>query len=283
MTAMINKGDALLDPRYFQLFSLSLFLILGLFVFHLDVTPGRAFTFLLTAAMTQFSFEFFRFRRISLCFRNLPSALITGLSLSLLLRTSHEALVVAAAFLAISSKFIFRLNEKHFLNPANFAIVIFLSLDLGWVSPGQWGQSFMFLALGSALGGLTTWRSLRLDVAICFFVTWACLHFSRAIYLGDPLSIPIHKLSTGSVILFSLFMITDPRSTPSHAFGRYLFACLVALFGWWGQSFWFKPDFLFYALLFMSLLTPLIDLLFPAQPFSWQHSLDYFKRRGNAV
>jgi Na+-translocating ferredoxin:NAD+ oxidoreductase RnfD subunit len=77
-------------------------------------------------------------------------------------------------------------------------------------------------------------------------------------------------------------MITDPRSTPSHAVGRYLFACLVAFLGWWGQSFWFKPDFLFYALLFMSFLTPLIDRLLPAKPFSWQRSIDHLKMRGTA-
>jgi Na+-transporting NADH:ubiquinone oxidoreductase subunit NqrB len=170
MTALTIQRHAFLDPRYFQLVSLSLFLSFGFLLFHLDVSPGRALTFLLTAAATQIFYEFLRFRKINNCFYNLPSALITGLSLSLLLRTSNVALAVAAAFLAISSKFVFRIGDKHFLNPANFAIVVFLSTGLGWVSPGQWGQSFLFLALGSVLGGFTTWRSLRLDVALTFLV-----------------------------------------------------------------------------------------------------------------
>ena len=46
------------------------------------------------------------------------SALITSLSLTLLLRTEFVVLAIAAAAIAIGSKFLIRFRDKHIFNPA---------------------------------------------------------------------------------------------------------------------------------------------------------------------
>ena len=57
---------------------------------------------------------------------NWLSALSTGLSASLLLRTFNPLLWMAGCVLAIGSKMLFRVNGKHLFNPSAFAIVVLL-------------------------------------------------------------------------------------------------------------------------------------------------------------
>src|SRR6266566_49602 len=70
------------------------------------------------------------------------SALISGLSLCLLLRTNSLLLAMTAAFAAIAGKFVLRWNGKHIFNPTNFGLVIAMLCagERVWVSPGQWGN-----------------------------------------------------------------------------------------------------------------------------------------------
>src|SRR5436190_15690360 len=90
-----------------------------------------------------------------LCTRiwNLPafdprSALISGLSLCLLLRTNSLLLAVATAAVTIASKFVLRFRDKHVFNPTNFGLVaLMLATGKVWVSPGQWGSAAFFAFL----------------------------------------------------------------------------------------------------------------------------------------
>ena len=57
---------------------------------------------------------------------DMRSPLITGLSLSLLLRSHDSALWAAAGVAAIGSKYLIRVRGRHVFNPACFAIVLAL-------------------------------------------------------------------------------------------------------------------------------------------------------------
>jgi hypothetical protein len=52
---------------------------------------------------------------------------ISGLSLCLLLRTNDVALAIVAAIVAVSSKFLLKVNGKHLFNPTNIAIVALMA------------------------------------------------------------------------------------------------------------------------------------------------------------
>src|SRR5579859_782758 len=162
------------------------------------------------------------------------SGLITGLSLSLLLRTGDPWIMMLAAVLAISSKFLIQLHGKHLFNPAAFGIVFVLLATHGaWVSPGQWGASIWVAALVFLLGGAVLTHAPRLDTAVAFLAAHFALLIARATWLGDPISIPLHQIMTGSLLIFAFFMITDPRTTPDSRIGRILFAVLVAALCHW--------------------------------------------------
>ena len=115
-------------------------------------------------------------------------------------------------------------------------------------------------------------RSKRLDTALGFIVCFGGLLAWRAWTLGDPWAIPLHQMQSGSLLLFAFFMVTDPRSTPDSRLGRMLFVAAIAALAYELMfAFQVRPG-LYYALLAISLLTPLIDRIIPARRYTWVRS-----------
>ena len=271
-TAITFPGPTLaarlaVDARHFQIATLANLLVLHVAWFDLGATPLQAAVTIAAALAAQYA----------LC--RLPggaafdwrSPLITGLSLSLLLRTQAPLLWVLAPALGIGSKFLLRLRGKHFFNPATFAIVVLLLLSPEvWVSPGQWGHSTWLVLLLVCCGGLVLQRAERADTALAFLGAYVALLVLRAVALGDPPAIPLNQLHSGALLLFGFFMITDPRSTPDRRLGRIVFAVAVAGLAYWLQFRWQLRPALFFALAALSPLSPLLDLILPAPRFAWR-------------
>ena len=72
-------------------------------------------------------------------------------------------------------------------------------------------------------------RVARLDLAMAFLASHMALLLGRAWYLGDPWAIPLHRIQSGGLLIFALFMIIDPRSTPNSRTGQMLFAAAIAV------------------------------------------------------
>jgi Na+-translocating ferredoxin:NAD+ oxidoreductase RnfD subunit len=207
------------------------------------------------------------------------SGLITGLSLSLLLRTGDVWIMALAAVLAIASKFVIQLRGKHLFNPAAFGIVFVLLATHGaWVSPGQWGASIWVAALVFLLGGAVLTHAPRLDTAVAFLVAHFALLLARARWLGDPFTIPLHQMMTGSLLIFAFFMVTDPRTTPNSRLGRILFAAIVAGLGHWLAFFGQVRPALYFSLLAVTLLVPVLNWILPQRRFEWALSPALAKR-----
>ena len=163
-----------------------------------------------------------------------------------------------------------RINGKHLFNPTNFGVVaMMLATGLVWVSPAQWGNVTFFAFLMACLGGLVVNRAARSDVTFAFIVFYMSLVFGRSLWLGEPLVIPLHRLQSGALLLFTFFMISDPRTTPNSRVGRILFALLVAYGAWYVQFRMFRTNGLLWSLAFFSLTVPLIDRLLPGTRYEW--------------
>lgn len=198
------------------------------------------------------------------------SPLITTCSLALLMRAPGPWWFFLAGVLAMGSKFLFKWRGKHVFNPANIAIVSLLLFSGSvWISPGQWGQVAWISGLMVALAALVLGRARRLDMALAFATAYALCLFGRALWLGDPFTIPIHQLQSGSLIVFSAFMITDPRSTPDRRPGRLFFAGTVAITAIALQIRFQLVGAPLYALALLSPLTPAIDAIFKGRRFEW--------------
>jgi Na+-transporting NADH:ubiquinone oxidoreductase subunit NqrB len=202
---------------------------------------------------------------------DLRSPLITGLSLSLLLRADDPWLHAIAGGIGIASKFLLRIDGKHIWNPAGLAIVVLLYTASShvWISPGAWSSTVWFAALLVFFAILVLGAARRSDIAIFFFGSHAVLLFARAWWLGDPLAIPLHQLQSGSLLIFTFFMISDPRTSPDSRLGRFIFAASVALAAHYMAFFMQMRPALYVALIALSPLTLLIDRILPAQRFAW--------------
>ena len=198
------------------------------------------------------------------------SALITGLSLTLLLRTASPALMLLAALGAITGKYVLRVHGKQVFNPSNIAIVALTALTpVVWISTGQWGQAALLVAVIACLGMLVCARAARLDLALSFCIIWSAALCTRAVWLGDPLAIALHQLQDGTLVIFAFFMITDPRATPDHRLGRFAFAAVLCAVAYYLRFVEFQPDAVLRALAFVSPLTPLLDRWQRAARFQW--------------
>ena len=253
------------DPRLYQIGALTLLLLYGIFALNFDITLVRAALLVGTAIGTQALFA----RMNGLAF-DPRSAAISGLSLSLLLRSESMILLLAGAVIAVASKFVVRIHGKHVFNPTNIAIVVLmLASKHVWVSPGQWGNVAFFGFLIACIGGLVVNRAARSDVTYAFIVAWSALVIGRSLWVGEPLAIPIHRLENGALLLFTFFMISDPKTTPDSRTGRILFAALVAFGGWYVNYRLFRTNGILWSLAAAALLVPLIDVLLPAARYEW--------------
>lgn len=263
---MIDRPTLAFDPRYGQIAAQTTLLMLELLWLDFGPSPLQAAVFIIgTQAM-----EAAR-ARLTGDTLNWKSALSTGLSLSLLLRTHDPLLWIAACVIGMGSKFAIRVNGKHLFNPSAFAIVVLLLSGQVWVSPGQWGTVLWLAALAGSMGCLILSRVARLDISLAFFATHAALLFFRAWNLGDPVEIPLHQLQSGSVLIFGLFMLTDPRSTPDSPIGRLIFGAVVAALAHELLFRWQIREAVFYALILVSCATPLLDRVWPGERFAWSN------------
>jgi Na+-transporting NADH:ubiquinone oxidoreductase subunit NqrB len=253
------------DPRLYQIASLSTLLLYGLFWIQFDVSIWQIAITLGVAQLSQYAGT----RYFNLPSFHPKSALISSLSLCLLLRTNDLLVAAFAALIAIGSKFIIRWNNKHVFNPTNLGLAVVLSSGLGWISPGQWGQVAWFGFLIACLGSLVVTRAARADVTLAFLTFYVGLLFIRALWLGDPLAIPLHQIESGALLIFSFFMISDPKTTPDSRTGRIVYALLVALTAIYVQFHFFKPNGPLWGLIACSPLVPLLDRLFPGARYDW--------------
>ncbi len=254
-----------LDPRFYQIASLGTLLLFGLFWRHFDVSVGQIVVTLATTLLTQYA---------GTRWHKLPSfdplsPLVSALGLCIFLRTNDLAVVALASFLAIACKFLIRWKHKHLFNPTNFALAVMLAGGLAWISAGQWGQVAWFGFLIVCLGSLVVTRAARADVTLSFLGCYVGLLIARALWLGDPLTIPLHQIQSGTLLIFSFFMITDPKTTPDSRTGRILFACLVALAALFVQFVLFRPNGPLWGLIACAPLVPLLDHLLPGTRYNW--------------
>jgi Na+-transporting NADH:ubiquinone oxidoreductase subunit NqrB len=263
------------DARDYQICFLSLFLGLGLWLKDWTLKPEVILSAIATCLLVQTLASLVLMRVQTpehpwAWVHSLRSALITSLSLSLLLRTDHWFTMVFAATVAILSKFVVRLNDKHLFNPANAGIMAALILTQdAWVSPGQWGELGWYALIFVGAGGIVLQRVGRWDTSVIFLATYGGLMLARDYWLGWSWDVLAHHLSGGSLLLFALFMITDPRSIPDALWGRVLWASSVGGLTFVLQTGLVLPSAVFWSLFGLAPLTPMLDYVGSAQRFQW--------------
>ena len=271
------KDIRLKDARDYQIAFLSLFLLLGVSMRAWELAPAMVATAVVTALAAQavltaaIDKSTWIWQRAFWQTFNWRSPLISALGLSLLLRTDHVITMAIAAGCAIASKFLFKTNRKHFFNPANFGIIAALVLTQdAWVSPGQWGEEIWYGLIFIGAGGLVLKRVGRWDTTGMFLGTYALLEAFRNVYLGWTWDVWGHRMMSGSLLLFALFMVTDPRSIPDARPARLLWAIAIAVVTFVLRNQFYLTTAVFWALFFLAPFTIVLDKVWSAPRFQWR-------------
>jgi hypothetical protein len=174
----------------------------------------------------------------------LPACLIPGFACAMLLYANERLWpVVFAVVLSIGSKLIFRApvsnhHTQHIFNPSNFGVAATLLLfpDVSFAPPyhftenltgwWSWIVPAIVLLTGIVVHGLFTGRLLLVGAWIAGFCLQAVF---RARMFGTPFYVPLMPMTSAAFIIFTLYMIPDPATTPLKPSRQVLFGFSVAV------------------------------------------------------
>lgn len=263
------------DARYFQMTCQLLLLAYGLFFLHWS----RDWLILLLYPVAGLILQWLLDGWLSGHFAWRPflqqgawkSALVSCFSLCLLLKTQQWYVALLAVMITIGSKYVFRLNGQHLFNPSAIGIAAtVLITDRAWISPGQWGSGLILMAAISMLGFMVLTRVHRPAVSLVFLSTYAFLLYLRQIWwLGWPADHFFQSLSNGSLLLFSFFMISDPRTLPHHPAMQAAWAALVAVIAFYLSAFHWIHGAPVWVLVALQPFVPLLNRWKNGKRFEW--------------
>ena len=172
----------------------------------------------------------------------LLSAHMTAITMSFLIYTNSRIGVMAfAVAAAIASKYLFRVEMdgklQHFMNPSNFGIALSIVL-FPWIAPIPYiftehvtgffdilVPAVIFL-LGFRLNFLFT---KRIPLILSWFGAYVFQAFARWLLLDHRFEAPLASMTGAAFVLFSFYMITDPRTSPSSLRGQIAFGTSIGL------------------------------------------------------
>lgn len=214
------------DPRLLQIAILASFTLLGKLLLDFQVSWLQVAAAVLSVSVLD-TLLAYRESRVLLA---PASGLISGLSLGLLLRAPEVWPFLLAGIVTALAKHLIRVRGRHVFNPSNFGLVVALALPwtLGRVTPGQWGRSWVMLFLILNLGFFIIYKVRRLHLVAAFVASFAAFGLVRTVLGVSSLYSLYAFMVSGSFLLFTFFMITDPRTSPETVRGRVVYAVAVA-------------------------------------------------------
>lgn len=260
------KGDA----RHFQIIYLGIFLLYGIYALGWNQDIQKYGVIIGTCLLAEaVGIAIFKGR-----WTRLKSAAISALGLCLLMHANSMWTYALGSFLTVGSKYIFRFNGKHMFNPNNFGLIlaIWLTGD-AWISPGQWGSDALLVYFFGAMALIVLLKVGRIDTSLAFLGAFMGLQYIRTIlYLGWPMDHFLHQFSSGTILLFAFFMITDPVTTPNSFKARIAWAAMVGVISFFLTNWFYVHTAPIYALFFVAPLTVVLDKYIKGKKFQWKPS-----------
>jgi len=221
-----DKFMGLINIKYAPPFLISLILILGHFTF--GILEGY-YPILLAIACAMLT-ELILGKLIDGKWKNISSAYISGISVSILIRSTLLWPFALTAVISIMSKYVLRYQGRHIWNPSNFGIswiLVFLPFSAAALGI-QWGNNIWPMLVIWCLGFFIVWRVKRLHITLTYVLSFIFFSFLRSLILGDSFFTEVSPITGPMYQLFIFFMITDPPTTVKSRNGQILVAFLVA-------------------------------------------------------
>ncbi|HVY72873.1 MAG TPA: hypothetical protein VG984_02400 [Candidatus Paceibacterota bacterium] len=165
---------------------------------------------------------------------NVESVYITGFILALIMTpvapsNFHGALMLAlAAFVAMASKYILTLSNKHIFNPAALGVavtgIVFGSYASWWVGGNLALMPFVLV------GGLLIVRKIQRFDMLAVFAVVALAGISIEFLPLSPLSTIQDIFVHSSLLFMGTVMLTEPLTSPPSRLHRCIYGALVGFF-----------------------------------------------------
>ena len=158
---------------------------------------------------------------------SLESAIISGLFIGGLLSQDLKwHIYILAGIVASLSKHLIMLNKRHIFNPAIIAVLC-VSLVFG-AGHSWWISSSLPLVL--VFGAFIIWKMRRLEMAIIFLLCSFAAMSLIEILKGNGFYDIYYMLKNANVIyFFSMFMLTEPKTSPFGKRQKIVYGIFVAL------------------------------------------------------
>jgi len=192
------------------------------------------------------------------------ASLTTAIGVMLMMVSTHFYIYFIVISLALLQKHYLKINNQHFFNPSNFALIMTLLLfyDEAHIVLGQLGDEFCLVMVLLSMAVFILVRVNRWLISLCFILLYLLLQYLFVVS-SDPVLVMeeiYHRFYSISFVLFILFMLTDPRTTPSKNYLQILFACFLALSSVaLDYVYGFRVQHIFLSLFLFSLFTPLLE------------------------
>jgi len=176
------------------------------------------------------------------------SALVSGLIISALL--APGGLFYLAPVVAVFSKYLIRLKNRHIFNPAGFGLLaanVFWGLPLIWWFDLSWPITVIF-------GLFAVYRVKKLSLVVSFISAAFTLSLIYSALKHQPLMSNLGMIN----LFFIFFMLIEPKTSPAYLKGKLIYGSVVALFALLAMGFLVRYDFLVTALIAGNIINALI-------------------------
>ncbi len=163
---------------------------------------------------------------------NPESSILTGLILSLIITPSFQTygllFMLAASGLAIASKYLLTIRNKHIFNPAAIAVVLTAigpRQDASWWIGTAWMLPFVIV------GGLLIVRKVRRGSMVAAYLI-ATTVVTAGLSLYDKSSVTLNlknMILTSAIFYLGFVMLTEPYSSPTTRTKQIYYAIIVGV------------------------------------------------------
>jgi enediyne biosynthesis protein E5 len=146
---------------------------------------------------------------------HLASAYVSGISVGILVRSPEFWPYALCSALAITSKYLIRVDGRHLWNPSNLGIVAMLVLASDTVASlsVQWGNALLPMVVVWFFGSMIISRLGRFHITLTYVASFLAFSVLRSWVTGHPWQAEVAPLTGPMYQLFIFFMITDPKTT----------------------------------------------------------------------
>lgn len=217
---------ARIDPRFIAPLFITFILVIAQALF--GVLQSLPQTLLAIAA--SIATELVLGRLITGKWPHLASAYVTGISVGILIRSTYFWPYALCSMIAITSKYVVRVKERHIWNPSNFGIAVLLLLTYGQIATldQQWDNRSWAMLVIWVVGSLIIWNLKRFHICATYVLSFLAFGFLRGLIEHQSWLTEILPITGPMYQLFIFFMITDPKTTVRSKWGQCAVAFMVA-------------------------------------------------------